>query len=182
MRILVRVVLGLVALLVVLVGVGFFLPRDWSVEQSITVQAPPERILPFLETPTEWASWTVWTKERFPDMETHFSGPKRGKGATWSWKGESSGNGTMTITGSDPAKGITFDLKFEDFPGVQGAIRLEKEGAATRVVWAMDGTVDGDPLSRWFARLMGPMMQGDLQGGLEKLKARAEDTPAVAAE
>ena len=182
MRILVRVILGLVALLVALAGIGFFLPKEWSVEQSISVQAPPERIHPFIETPTQWAAWTVWNKERYPDMTQRFVGPERGKGASWSWTGESTGNGTMTITGSDPAKGITFDLQFEDFPVVQGAIRLEKEGAATRVIWAMDGTVHDDPLSRWFARVMGPMMKGDLQGGLEKLKAQAESTPAVAAE
>ncbi len=50
MRLLRRIIVGLVILAVVLVGVAFLLPREVSVERSIAINAAPDAIFPHVNS------------------------------------------------------------------------------------------------------------------------------------
>src|SRR5437868_3781826 len=89
--------LSLVALAVVC---GLLMPRQWHVERSIAVQAPPEKVLPWLADPKRWPEWLPWTKEKDKTLAFTFSGAPSGVGAVLEWRAEQMGHATLTLTKS----------------------------------------------------------------------------------
>ncbi len=140
------IVIGLVGLFLV---VGLCLPRQFRVERSVTIQSPPEKIHAVVSNFREWPTWTAWNKERYPDMEMTYDGPEQGIGAKSHWKSESAGTGEMEITASDPAKGIAYDLAFDDGAlKSHGGIDYAPAGGGTLVTWHAEGDLGFSPISR----------------------------------
>src|SRR5687768_7181857 len=168
----VGIVVGLVVLFLV---VGLCLPRKFRVERSVTINAPPEKIHAVVGNFREWPTWTAWNTERYPDMEMTYTGPVEGVGAKSRWTSESAGTGEMEITASDPAKGIAYDLAFDDGAmKSQGGIDYAPAGGGALVTWHAEGDLGMSPISRYFGLLMDGMMGPDLAAGLANLKQRAE--------
>lgn len=174
MRLLKRLALALGALLALVLLVGMFLPSTWHTERSIEIEASPSTLLSLVDTPRRWMDWAPWNKERYPKMSVTYEGPERGVGAGWSWTGEDSGKGRMTMRTSDPDRGVEFDLQFEDYNPAKGALLFRSEGDRTTVTWSMSGDSGNNPVARCFALLMDSMLQKDFDAGLTKLKALAE--------
>src|SRR5262245_31681362 len=110
MKILKCIGIGLAALVLLFLIVGFCLPRRFRVTRSIAIEAPPEAIYPVVARLRDWPNWTAWTRERFPDMKIEFAGPEEGVGAKQTWDGKSSGKGSIEIKTASPVEGITYDF------------------------------------------------------------------------
>ena len=83
---------GLAVLMVVLLVVGYLLPTDWVAEAEARIEATPEEIVPFLDSPDGWRRWTIW-----PDSGLVRTGPDRGAGASIAWSDRELGSGSFTI-------------------------------------------------------------------------------------
>lgn len=171
---LIKLGLGLLAVVVVLLGVGFFLPKAWSVSRTVEVKADRARLVELLATPKRWQDWSAWNKTKYPEMQVDYTGPDQGVGASWAWKGPDSGNGSLEINRANLEGGVGYVLRFEDFPPTEGSFDFSPAGEAVQITWTMQGEVHDDPVSRWFALAMGPMMSGEMEQGLSGLKAIAE--------
>jgi hypothetical protein len=170
-----KLLLGLLALVVLLVVVGFFLPSRTRVERSVNIRATPEALFPRVATLTRWPEWTAWTTNRFPDMRTSFSGAASGVGAMMKAEGKSSGDGTVTITRAEPAKGIWYDLDFEH--GTQlfhGSITFDTATDGMKVTWVIETDMGANPFKRWAGLVLDKLMGGDMAAGLANLKQRVE--------
>ena len=170
-----KLLLGLLALAVLFVVVGFFMPSRARVERSLDMTATPDTIFRRIATLTRWPEWTAWTTNRFPDMQMKFSGATSGVGATMIAEGKSSGNGTVTITRADPAKGIRYDLDFEH--GTQlfhGSITFDSVNDGMKVTWAIETDMGWNPFKRWAGLVLDKLMGGDMAAGLARLKSHAE--------
>lgn len=175
MKLLKRLLLGIGILLALLAIVGFFLPSRYRVERSIVVNAPAEAVFARVNTLRTWPEWTAWTKAKYPDMETTFSGPDAGVGSVYQWSGKSSGIGSLKITEAEPAKRIVYDLDFENGKYLSvGTIAFIPEGASTRVTWVDEGALGANPINRWFGLMMDSMMGPDFEAGLKNLKQQSE--------
>src|SRR5687768_3949211 len=106
MKILKWVGIGVGAVVVVFVVVGFCLPRRFSVKRSVAIEAPPEAVYAVVVRLREWPTWTAWNQQRYPDMKITHSGPEEGVGARQTWEGQSSGNGFLEIKTASPEEGI----------------------------------------------------------------------------
>lgn len=169
--------MGFGGLVVLLVVVGLFLPREWSVERSVVINAPSERIHPFIVKLPAWQEWAAWNKGMDPDVKYEYSGPAEGVGATWSWNGPKMGKGKMIITSADPAKGITVDEAIEtDEINAHGAFAYAAEGAGTRVTWTDRGTLP-PVIGGYFRGQINDMLGEHFQTGLTKLKEVVEKAP-----
>ena len=171
-----KLLLGLLALLVLCIGIGFFLPAKQYFERSIVVRGKPEEVFNVLATLKRWPDWTAWTTNRFPDMTIRFEGAESGVGATMLANGKSSGDGMVKIIKADPASGIAYTLDFNH--GLQlfsGAIRYTNTPDGLRVTWTLDADLGANPLKRWAGLAMGSLMGGDMEHGLAKLKAKTEE-------
>lgn len=173
-----KLLLGLLALVALLLVVGFFLPSRQRIERSVAMRGKPEGIFNLIATLKRWPDWTAWTTNRFPDMTLRFDGPDTGVGATMVAVGKSSGDGTVKLTQADSASGIGYTLDFNH--GVQvftGAIRYMNTPDGLVVTWTLDANLGANPLKRWAGLAMDSLMSGDMEQGLANLKRRVEEKP-----
>lgn len=172
-----KVLKGLALLLALLAAVlligGLLLKPNYRVERSLLMQAPPERIYAELDSAAGWQRWGVWYR-RDPQMQQQVGGPARGVGAHWQWTSASQGNGRIELTAAEPGRRVAYELRIDDFDPSRGELRLVPEGQATRVIWLMQGEVGGNPLKRWFALAMDPLVGPDFEAGLAQLQQIVE--------
>ena len=169
-----RTALALVAIVVLLLGIGLILPSTFKVQRSIDVAAALDRIYPLIADPREWKKWSAWNA-RDPAMQIVYSGPPSGSGAKWSWQSKSEGTGEMTFTAAVPNEHVGYALYFPDF-GMRsaGELQLQPIGPGTRVTWTNEGDVGANPINRYFAQAMDRLVGPDFEAGLKSLKAIAE--------
>ena len=174
-----KIIKWLVILLVVLVlGVaiaGAVLPRDYSIERSVTIQAKAEKIHPHVADLKEWPKWMPWW-EIDPTIKSTYGDISKGVGATSTWTSEQEGGGDCTITASDPATGVAYDMNFfngdEKMPS-KSQLSYAADGEGTKVTWKMEGEFDG-----MMGGLLNVMFKATIptyfDQGLGKLKDLAE--------
>ena len=68
-----RIALTLVAIVVLLLGIGLILPSTFKVQRSIDVLAGPDKIYPLIADPREWKKWSAWNA-RDPAMKMRTAG------------------------------------------------------------------------------------------------------------
>jgi len=174
MNILKWILIVVLALLAVLVVGGYLLSPKFTVSRSVTINAPADKVYAFVASPRNWKEWSVWNR-RDPAMQIEYSGPESGTGSKWSWKSKTQGDGAMTLTATEPARKVAFDLFFADFGTTsQGQIDFVPDGNTTKVTWTMVGDMGANPMFRWMALGADRMVGKDFEGGLANLKAVAE--------
>lgn len=154
-------------------------PDTFSVERSVVVKAPAEKIFPLIGDFHQWANWSPW-ENKDPAMKRTFSGSKSGKGAVYAWDGNKNvGSGRMEILdASSPSKIIIkldFFKPFEGHNTAEFSLRPQSDaGPATNINWVMHGPAP------FMHRLMqvfmnfDKMIGKDFEAGLAKLKSLAE--------
>ena len=172
--------LVIVALLVVAVVVVLILaamrPNVFSVQRSIGIRAPADRIFPLIADFRQWPAWSPW--ERIdPAMKRTLSGAASGPGAVYEWQGSSKvGQGRMEMREVVPPSKVAIQLDFiKPFEGHNVTeFTLAPRGDTTDVTWVMHGP------SPFVSKVMGvfvdmDMMIGkDFERGLAQMKAAAE--------
>lgn len=175
MKIVKWLIITLVVLVVGVVIAGAVLPRDYSIERSVTIQAKSDQIHPFVEDLKEWPKWMPWW-EIDPTIESTYGDITKGVGATSTWMSAEDGGGDCIITASDPKTGATYDMNFvkgeEKMPS-KSWVSYTADGEGTKVTWKMEGKFDG---------MMGGLLNAFFKStiptyfdqGLGKLKTLAE--------
>jgi uncharacterized protein YndB with AHSA1/START domain len=151
-------------------------PDSFRVERSTAMNAPPEKIFPYIEGLKRWAAWSPY-EGRDPAMKRAYSGAESGKGAVYEWDGNDDvGKGRMEIVDSTPPHRVVIKLDFlKPFEGHNMAeLTVEPKGGQTIVTWAMYGP------STFMTKLIGTFMDmddmigRDFAAGLAKLKTVVE--------
>ncbi len=167
-------IIAAIAIVVVLL-VAAAKPDTFRVERATTITASTDRIFPLISDFRNWRSWSPWEKLD-PAMTRTLSGAESGKGAVYAWKGSGKvGQGRMEIASASPSK-IDIDLHFlKPFKANNVAeFRLEPQGGATKVTWAMDGKAPFVAKIMHTMFNMDRMIGKDFEKGLANLKAVAE--------
>ena len=116
----------------------------------------------------------MWNR-RDPNMKIDYAGPESGLGAKWSWESKTEGSGEMEFTQAEQNKLLGYRLTFKDFNSTStGMLKLEPEGAATKVTWSFAGDAGNNPMMRYMGLMMDGMIGKDFDAGLANLKALAE--------
>ena len=169
-----KIIIGvLVALTLILFGIGLFLPKDYHIERSVEISAPPALVFDQVNTLRNWDAWSPWLAED-PTIKNTYSGPESGVGAKVAWTSEDSGEGSQTITLSERPKRIETRLDFGDMgrPGADFAFKPQGDG--TLVTWALTGTAAG-PLGGFFALSLDRLLGPTYEDGLSRLKRVCEE-------
>ncbi len=173
LRTIAYVVVALVAAILIYAAT---LPDNFSVQRSVSIKAPPEKIFLLINDLHRWGSWSPWEKMD-PEMKRTYSGAAAGKGAAYAWQGNSKvGEGRMEIAEASPPSKITIKLDFiKPFESHNTAeFNLAPKGDSTNVTWTMYGP------SHYIAKVMGvfvsmdKMIGNDFETGLANLKSVAE--------
>jgi hypothetical protein len=171
----------LVALVAVLLGlfflITFFLPQDYKVERTIVMEAPAALVYSQVTDLEVWQDWSPWY-ELDPDMELEYGEIKSGPGATYSWKSDIAGNGSMAIIEVVPLEVVRFQIIFEGYEDLPSysAIQIDalEGGSRSSVSWSFEGTVGDNFFARWMTVLADKFVGPSYEKGLEVLKQRCE--------
>lgn len=158
---------------VAVLAVGYFLPKEFVVTREVTVDASEEELYELIGDLKRWPEWGPW-KDADPSVEVTLGDKTSGVGASQSWT-DKDGNGRLVFTEVDEARGVTFDLFFNDdaFANVS-SITYAESGLGVRVTWEMKGSVPVAIAGGYFAFFMPDMIGPLFDDGLAKLKAAAE--------
>jgi hypothetical protein len=172
-----RVFAALLVIVILILIVGFMLPRQVSVERSVVIDQPAEVIYAVLHDFRHFSAWSPWHAKN-PDAGYRLEGPPSGIGATLVWSDEDgSGAGRLWIVGVEAPNRIDMKMELGDSQ-VDSYFRIEPEGLGQRVFWGMAmefGTFD---LTGRYVGLMLPGLVGrSYQDGLERLADYLDQTP-----
>jgi len=170
------VLVAIVAVLAVVVAVQ---PSEFKVTRSATMAAPPAEIFAQVNDFHKWDAWSPWLKLD-PAAKTTYEGPPAGKGAVFTWSGNSQvGKGSMTVTESRPNDLIRIRLHFvEPMEGTSDAeLTFKPEGDKTVVTWSMTGQNNFVAKAISMVMNMDKMIGGQFDKGLASMKAVAEAAP-----
>ncbi len=151
-------------------------PDTFRIERSTSINAPPEKIFPLINSFHQWEAWSPWEKID-PAVKRSFSGADSGKGAVYAWQGNKDiGQGRMEIIGSTPSSNVVIKIDFIKPFEAHNTIEftLERQGDAAKVTQAMYGP------SPFISKLIGlfcsmdKMVGQKYEEGLASLKAIAE--------
>ena len=174
MRPMMRLVLGLGALVGILVGIAFALPSHVTVYRSVVINAPEGAVFPYLNNLHRFVEWSPWAG-RDPQLRVTYAGPEEGKGAHTEWTSEkrSVGAGSMEITGSDPNRHLDLVVSFNGLDGTS-YYDIAPSGSGSKVTWGFGVDMGGNPFRRWKGLMLDRIIGTEYRDGLAKLKERIE--------
>jgi hypothetical protein len=170
----------LLVILVLLVAIGLLLPTSASVERSIVIDAPAERIFPRIDAMRAVHAWSPWAALD-PSTQYAFDGPERGVGSRMTWQsGDAAvGSGSQEITASMPPHEVETRLEFGGEREGRARFVLEPLDDGTRVRWRFETEFGWDLLSRYVGLMLDDMIGAAYDQGLRELKRQVEsDDPA----
>ncbi len=170
-----KFLLGLAIVLLAMLVIAFFLPRQVHVERKGTINAPPKVVFNQVNNLHTWEKWAVWN-QMDPDMQVEFEHTGIGKGAAYTWESENPnlGSGKLTITESVPYDSIATKMNFMEEGISTGYFLFEEKNGQTEITWAFDTDLGNNPVARWMGLFFESMIGPDFEQGIENLKIVAE--------
>ncbi len=113
------------------------------IEESKIIDAPDELLFSIINEYRTWEKWGPWM-DQTDDMIISYTNTTSGKGASYSWKSKSKGDGSMLTEEASPFSSISQKITFITPFGESNSDvfwKLEKiEEKKTKVTWGMKGT------------------------------------------
>jgi uncharacterized protein YndB with AHSA1/START domain len=171
-------IIGLVVLVLVIAFVGYVASRDghFRYERSGVINAPAEKIYPYLVDFQLGAQWNPYEKKD-PNMKKSYSGTPGQPGYAMEFDGNrDAGSGKLELLKTVPNQSV--DIKLTMLKPFKGEnlveYKLTPEGNATRFTWAMSG--DGGFMGKLMTVLIDceKMVAGDFEVGIQNMKTLIE--------
>lgn len=174
-----KIVLVFFAVVAVLVIYAAVQNPNYTVERSVVINAPAEKIFPHMNSQKAAEKWGPWMKE-IKDGNMVYSGPDEGVGSKASWNGNNQlGEGSAEIVETVPNQKVTIKLEYKrPFEGTQMSDYLfAAEGTGTKVTWKVAG--QNNFVGRFMCIFMNmdKMVGGMFEEGLANLKKLVEAAP-----
>ena len=143
-------------------------------EQSITINAPKEKVWQNVNSMKAFNTWNPWMKYD-PNLVVKYKGTAGEIGDGYTWKGNDDvGEGEQEITAIIPNEKVATSMHFikpMDDRATSDLI-LATEGSGTKVTWTIDYEIE--TLFKPMKPMMNYQMNKSFSEGLGKLKALAE--------
>jgi Polyketide cyclase / dehydrase and lipid transport len=149
-------------------------PSHFSLARSITINATPAQIHPWINNLKQMNQWNPWAGQD-AKSKISYEGPESGPGAIYTWAGGKMGEGRFEIKDVN-ALAITARLLMIKPMAADNTVvyTLQPDAAATKVTWTMSGE------NRFIHKLMHTVMNMDkmvgkeFDKGLAGLKSKVE--------
>lgn len=141
-----------------------------TVNKSITIKAPREKVFDVISNFTTWTSWSPWLIAE-PDAKVTIAENAK----QYSWEGKITGAGEMQITSEQQNESVDIALTFLKPWKSTAKVRFEikQAGEEVEVSWLMDSSLPF--FMFWMTKLMTAMIGMDYERGLNLLKDYVED-------
>ncbi len=181
MKYVIITLLILVSAFCVLLVVASLQPKDWKLERSVLIKAPPAKVWAVVSDFSRFNEWNPYYHAD-PGAKVEYLGPAATVGSRYTWDGAKSGAGTITTKVISPNERLDYELDFKRPMAVinEGAFVLSRtdDEDLTRMTWIMSGVHSGFAglVSRMVylfynkEKMLGPMFED----GLSRLKMICE--------
>jgi hypothetical protein len=174
MKILKRIIIGVLVVIAILVIVAYLLPATYSVERSIKINSNDSTVFNMV---CDLKNWELWSG-RLAKVDYEYIGGCE-VGAVQRWVGrENMRSGEMILTEMVPMKMLKLELKYE---GVSEQMNFEmtfkKEGEDMLVTWTVNGELGNNPQKRYFGKGIESVWGPELEKELRNLKNACEKLP-----
>jgi Polyketide cyclase / dehydrase and lipid transport len=163
--------LGFIALaFVTLLLVAAARPSTYKVERSTIIAASPDIVYNNIANLHNWEKWSPW-KESDPTVKNTYEGDSIQVGSSFSWVGQKSGEGKLTVTELRSGEYVGFDMAFFK-PQVsisKGYLSLKSDIAGVQTTWGMTGENDLPAKIFTMFKPMDALLGPDFDKGLDKL-------------
>lgn len=174
-----KIVTGLAVALVAFLAYVSTRPGHFRYERSGLINAPAERIFPYLSQFKLGSQWSPY-EEKDPGMKKTITGTDGQAGAAMEFEGKpEAGSGRIELVSLVPNESVELRLLMTKPMATDNKIeyRLAREGSATRFTWSMSG--EGGFLGKLVSVFIDceKMVAGDFEKGIRNLKALVESSP-----
>lgn len=171
-----KLVGGLVVLIVLFLAYVSTRTGVFRYERSGLIQAPPERIYPYISDLRKGGLWSPYEK-RDPAMARNFSGPEAAAGSKMDFDSkQGAGSGSIEILKLMPNQGVDLRLIMTKPIHAENLVeyRLKPEAGGTRFYWIMSG--DGGFFTKMLSVFIDceKMVASDFEVGIANLKQIVE--------
>jgi hypothetical protein len=176
------VLLAVAVIIAVFVLIVAMQPSEFRIVRSATFNAPASALFAQVNDLHNWEAWSPWAKLD-PAAKRTYEGQPSGTGAVFTWSGNNKvGEGTMTLTDSQPNELIRINLDFRrPFKATNTAeFTFKPEGSQTTVSWSMSGRNNFFFKAFCLFMNMDKMLGSDFEKGLAQLKTIVETAPQQA--
>ena len=143
MKVLKTILYILIALVLVLVLLGFAGPKSFDVSRTVEIDAPKSIVYNYLKSLKKQNDWGPW-REEDPDMVITYEGEDGTVGFSSEWKGDKAGSGKQTIRsleGNTVETDLVFYLPWGESTST-GYMNASDSGKGTEVTWGIRGEND----------------------------------------
>ncbi|MBB1285837.1 SRPBCC family protein [Flavisolibacter sp. BT320] len=174
MKILKRILIGIVAIIAVLLLTALFVNKDYNVERSVSINKPKEQVFSFVKQARNQDQYNKWIQAD-PQVKKTYRGEDGTVGFVYAWESNEVGKGEQEISSIREGEQIDFALRFKEPFESNAAARMITETVAdnqTKVSWRMEGS---SPYPMNLMNLFVPSVLGkDLETSLANLKTVLE--------
>ncbi|MCV9385712.1 SRPBCC family protein [Reichenbachiella ulvae] len=164
----------------VLALIGWFLPREVSLERSISIDASPQKIYDVTKDFRQMYNWSPWHKIDPDGTQYEFEGPDGEVGMKMSWESEHEkvGKGSQEIIELEESELVKTEMYFEGFDAPSYAsFIIKEENGSSNVTWTYEGDLGPNPYMHYFGLMMESMLGPSYEEGLADLKTYVEGLP-----
>ena len=153
-----------------LLVVSIFLPSQYQIKRTATVNAPADSVFVLIANLKNWPTWSPWHSSD-PNTITTFSPTTMGPGATMDWKSKQHGNGKLVVKSILPPNQVVYEITFgEGELASIGMFTLSPATSGTNIEWSMIGDVGMNPLYKYGVLFMDGFIGPDFEKGLNNLQ------------
>lgn len=165
---------GILGLIILLAGIGFFLPSSYKVERSIVIKAPIDTVFAMVHDMEYWEQWSPWLRND-PNLTVHFSEKTTGVGAWQHWTSPEIGNGMLRYVEVEEPRLIRYVLEIYELDSdTEGSFIFEEVEDGIKLTWVDRGSMGDNPLQRYMGLIAESMMGKDFEDGLMRIKQACE--------
>jgi hypothetical protein len=178
MKILVGIILVLAGIIVLLLIIGLFLRKDYSVGKEVVINKSKTTVFDYLKLLKNQNKFSVWGSMD-PNMKTDFRGTDGTEGFVSAWDSDvkNVGKGEQEILKIIDGERIDYEIRFlKPFKSTSWAYITTRAVAEnqTRVHWEFNGKMKYPTNLMLLIMNMEKMIGGDLDKGLQNLKSILE--------
>lgn len=164
-----KVFLSLLGLVLLLVVIGFLLPRQVTFERSLVIDQPAPVIFDVLVDMNQFMAWSPWSEAQ--GIENWWVEGRQGGSAegTLVWQGQGGQQGRLWVVSADRPHRIDLQMELDENV-VDTFYRIEPEGLGQRVSWGMSLEFGRfDLTGRYVGQILPRMIGGSYEQGLVNL-------------
>ncbi len=167
-----KILIGLVAVVLFLALLPAALSPKVQIERSIEISSDVEKTHLFLADLSNFPYWNPFAAED-PTSKTEVR--EKGVGSSFSWVGEKTGEGRMTVSAIVPDQAVKVNLEFfKPMPGtaISEWQTSKLESGGTKVTWVFEQDLSYP--KRYLGLFMDTLMGKTFENGLLSLKKHIE--------